>query len=170
MSQAHRHVTLINNSFQPSLANLRHHAEHLVILAHKKNTHSVYDRAWDIFMAHLQLYNKLLFALEEFHVVEFVTFLSMANLVPAKILSYILGVKYHLRIRFLNDFIYSFLLKLVAKGIMSQQHQLDVRLPFTMDILVKMLHALPLVHINPHKVCMYRAVLVAGIYSLLHPG
>ena len=94
----------------------------------------------------------------------------MADLVPATILSYILGVKYHLRIRFLNDFGDSFLLKLVAKGIMSQQCQPDVRLPITMDILVKMLHALPLVHINPHKVCMYRAVLVAGFYGLMCPG
>ena len=82
----------------------------------------------------------------------------MANLAPATILSYILGVKYHLRIRFLNDFSDSFILKLVVKGIARQQCQLDVRLPITMDILVKMLHALPLVHINPHEMCMYRAV------------
>ena len=100
----------------------------------------------------------------------FVAFLSMANLALATILSYIFGVKYHLRIRFLNDFSDSFLLRLVAKGIVSQQHQLDVRLPITMDILVKMLHALPLVHINPHEVCMYRAVLVAGFYGLMYPG
>ena len=144
--------------------------EHLVILAHEKNTHSVYDRAWDIFMAHLQLYDKSLFALKEFDVMEFVAFLSMANLVPATILSYILGVKYHLRIRFLNDFSNNFLLKFVAKGIVSQQHQPDVRLPITMDILVKMLIALPLVPINPHEVCMYRVVLVAGFYGLMHPG
>ena len=39
-----------------------------------------------------------------------------------------------------------------------------------MDILVKMLHALPVVHINPQEVCMYRAVLVAGFYGLMHPG
>ena len=164
LSQAGRHVTRINNAFQPSLANLRHHVEYLVLLAHKKNTHSVYDRAWDICMAHLQLYYKSLFALKEFDGIEFVAFLSMASLAPATILSYISGVKYHLRIRFLNIFSDSFLLKLVAKGIASQQHQPDVRLPITMDILVKMLHALPIVHINPHKVCMYRAVLVAGFY------
>ena len=42
-------------------------------------------------MAHLQLYDKSLFALKEFDVVEFVAFLSMADLVPATILSYILG-------------------------------------------------------------------------------
>ena len=123
------------------------------------------DRAWDIFMAHLQLYDKSLFALKEFDVVEFAAFLSMANLAPATILSYISRVKYHLRIRFLNNFSDSFLLKLVAKGIVSQQHRPDVRLLIIMDILVKMLHALPLVHINPHEVCMYRAVLVAGFMA-----
>ena len=118
--QACRHTTPINNSFQPSLANLRTHAEHLVILAHQKNTICVYDRAWGIFMAHLQLYDKSLFPLSEFDFVEFVAFLSMADLAPATILSYISEVKYHLRIRFLNDFKDSFLLKLVAKGIASQ--------------------------------------------------
>ena len=60
------------------------------------------------------------FVLKEFDFVEFVAFLSMANLALATILSYISGVKYHLRIRFLNDFNNSFLLKLVAKGIASQ--------------------------------------------------
>ena len=39
-----------------------------------------------------------------------------------------------------------------------------------MDILVRMLHALPVVHVNPHEVCMYRAVLVAGFYGLMQPG
>ena len=33
-----------------------------------------------------------------------------------------------------------------------------------------MLHALPVVNINPQEVCMYRAVLVAGFYGLIHPG
>ena len=104
--------------------------EHLVTLAHRENTHSVYDRAWDIFVAHLQLYDKSLSALREFDFVEFVAFLSMANLVPATILLYISGVKYHLRIRFLNDFNDSFLLKLVAKGIASQQRLPDVGLGY----------------------------------------
>ena len=94
----------------------------------------------------------------------------MADLAPATILSYISGVKYHLRIRFLNNFNDSFILKLVAKGIASQQCQPDVRLSITIDILTKMLHALPVVHINPQEVCMYRAVLAAGFYSLMHPG
>ena len=39
-----------------------------------------------------------------------------------------------------------------------------------MDILVKMLHVLPVVHVNLHEVCMYRAVLVAGFYGLIQPG
>ena len=120
--QAHRHVTPINNSFQPSLANVRHHAEHLVLLSHKMNTHSVYDKVLDIFMTHLQLYDKSLFALKEFNFIEFVAFLPMADLAPATILSYISGVKYHLQIRFLNDFNNSFLLKLVAKGIASNNN------------------------------------------------
>ena len=40
-------------------------------------------------MAHLQLYDKSLFALKEFDFIEFVAFLSMADLAPATILSYI---------------------------------------------------------------------------------
>ena len=58
----------------------------------------MYDTVWDIFMAHLQLNDKSLFALNEFDFIEFVAFLSMADLAPAMILSYISGVKYHLRI------------------------------------------------------------------------
>ena len=79
------------------LANLRHHAEHLILLAHK-NTHSAYARVWDIFMVHLQLYDKSLFTLKEFDFIEFVAFLPVADLAPATILSNIAG--YHLWIRF----------------------------------------------------------------------
>ena len=94
--------------------------EYLVTLAHQKNIHSVCNRVWGIFMAHLQLYNRSLFALKEFDFVEFVAFLSMANLAQATILSYTSAVKYNLRIKFLNDFNDSSLLKLVEKGITSK--------------------------------------------------
>ena len=43
-------------------------------------------------MAHLQLYDKSLFALKELDIIEFVEFLSMASLETATILFYILGV------------------------------------------------------------------------------
>ena len=94
----------------------------------------------------------------------------MADLAPVTILSYISEVRYHLHIRFLNDFNNSFLIKLVAKGIAIQQQQPDVRLPITMDILVKMLHAFPVVLVNLQEVCMYRAVSVADFYGLMQPG
>ena len=82
----------------------------------EKNMHNVYNRALDIFMSHQQLYGQSLLALREFDFVEFIAFLSMAGLAPATILSYISGVRYHLRIRFLNNFQDSFSLNWQPKA------------------------------------------------------
>ena len=48
--------------------------------------------------------------------------------------------------------------------------QADVRLPISLDILQKMIGALPMVAGNPYDILMYSAVLTAGFFSLFRPG
>ena len=52
----------------------------------------------------------------------------------------------------------------------ASAHELDVRLPITLLVLERMLHALPLVHDNQFEVCMYFALLTVGFHGLLCPG
>ena len=132
----------------PDLTNLRFHAENLIALAHRCHTQKVYDR---VFIKHLELYQKDLSDIKELDMVEFITFLSLGQLVPSTISSYVSGVRHHLKLQGLLTFEDSFLLKLVLKGIFNTTCQADVWLPTSLDIL-QMIGALPIVAGNPYDI------------------
>ena len=52
----------------------------------------------------------------------------------------------------------------------ASPHELGIRLPITLPVLERMLHALPLVHDNQFDVCMYSALLTVGFHGLFCPG
>ena len=58
----------------------------------------------------------------------------------------------------------------MLKGVVASPHEPDVRLPITLLVLDRMLHALPLIHDNQFEVCMYSALLTVGFHGLFHPG
>ena len=99
------------------------HAKGLFLLAHKDNTHSVYDRAWNMFDNYCTFYNKSIFQLQEMDIVEFVAFMSLGGLAPTMIITYMLGVKHHLRMQGAMDFNESFLLRLTLKGVAASHHE-----------------------------------------------
>ena len=62
------------------------------------------------------------------------------------------------------------LLKLVLKGVSNLNQQTDVRLSILLDILKKMISALPIITSSPYEVSLYSAMLSARFFGLLHPG
>ena len=62
----------------------------------------------------------------------------------------------------------NFLLKLVLKGVPNSNQQTDVHMPISLDILQKMMLALPMVVSSPYKVSLYAAVLSEGFFGLMH--
>ena len=115
----------------------------------------MYDRVWEIFNKHLELYEKDLQDIKELDIIEFIAFLSLGQLVQATIATYILGVCHHLRLRNLPTFEDNFMLKLVLKGVSILQH---------------MIGALSLLAANPYDTALYTAVLSADLFGLLHSG
>ena len=144
--------------------------EKLIDLAHKGHTHQVYDIAWVVFIKHLNLYQKELDDISEIDMIEFVAFLSLGQLASSTITSYGSEVRHHLRLRNLPTFEDNFLLKLVLKGVSNSNQQTDVWLPISLDILQKMILALPIVSSNPYEVSLYTAMLSAGFFRLLCPS
>ena len=130
----------------------------------------MYDRAWDNFNKHLELYEKDLQDIKELDIIEFIAFLSLGQLAQMTIATYISRVHHHLRLRNLPTFEDNFMLKLVLKGVSNLHVQVDVRLPISLDILQCMIVALSLVAANPYDAALYTAVLSAGFFGLLHPG
>ena len=152
------------------LSNLCIHVERLIHLAHKDHIHQVYHRAWVVFNKHLDLYHKDLEDIAEMDMMEFITFLSLGQLAPSTISSYVSRVHHHLRIRNLPTFEDNFLLKLVLKGVSNSNQQTDVCLPISLDILQKMIVALPMVASSPYEASLYAAVLSVGFFGLSCPG
>ena len=61
-------------------------------------------------------------------------------------------------------------MRLTLKGVAASPHEPHVRLPITLLVLDRMLHALPLIHDNQFEVCMYTTLLTVGFQCLLCPG
>ena len=110
----------------------------------------MYDRVWVVFNKHLDLYHKDLEDIQEIDMIEFIAFLSLRQLAPSTIASYVSGIHHHLRIRNLPTFEDNFLLKLVFKGVSNSNQQTYVHLPISLDILQKMVLALPMVASSPY--------------------
>ena len=108
--------------------------------------------------------------IQEVDFIEFITFLSLGQLAPSTISSYILGVQHHLRLRNLPTFEDNSILKLVLKGVSNSHEQVNERLPISLDILQNMIVALGMVAANPFDVALYTAVLSAFFFGLLCPG
>ena len=86
----------------------------------------MYDRAWIVFNKYLDLYQKELVDIPEIDMIEFIAFLSLGQLAPSTISSYVSGVRHHLRIRNLPTFKDNFVLKLILKGVSNSNRQTDV--------------------------------------------
>ena len=135
----------------------------------KGHTHQVYNRVWVVFKKHLDFYHKDLEDIAEMDMIEFIVFLSLGQLAPSTI-AYVFSVHHHLRIRNLPTFGDNFLLKLVLKGVSNSNQQSDVCLPISLDILQKMMLALPMVVSSLYEISLCAAVLSGGFFGLLHSG
>ena len=92
MGKARSHNTITFAAGHLDATNLRVHAEKLILIAHKGHTHKVYDRSWEIFNKHLDLYQKDLQDIKEIDIIEFIAFLSLGQLSQATIAIYVSGV------------------------------------------------------------------------------
>ena len=169
MGKARSHKTVTFPARHLDLTDLRIHAEKLIHIANRSHTRKVYDRVWEIFNKHLELYEKDLQDIKELDIIEFIAFLSLGQLAQVTIATYISGVCHHLRLRNLPTFEDNFMLKLVLKGVSNLHVQVDVRLPILLDILQCMIGALSLLAANPYNVALYTPVLSAGFFGLLCP-
>ena len=128
------------------------HAEGLVLLANRDHTHSVYDRAWQMFSNFICVYSKNLQSLHDIDLVEFVGFMSLGGLAVSTITTYISGLRHKLKLMDKDDFQHSFLLKMMLCGTKNNTQQPDVDLPISITMLHDMINALPLIHPNHYEI------------------
>ena len=101
---------------------------------------------------------------------EFVSYLSLAELAPATIQLYFSGVRAHLHWHNLPSFKDSFVIKLILKGVSAKFSEPDIRLPVTQKILYEMCSVLLIVVQDFYLVMMYRSMSTLAFHALLCPG
>ena len=108
--------------------------------------------------------------ISERDIMEFISFLSIAQLSQAMIAAYMSGVRHHLCVNQLPTFIDNFSLKLALRGTANLHASVDTRIPITLDILQRMIAGLNKVLNSSYDITLYTALLSAGFFGLLRPG
>ena len=140
--------------------------QQLTALVYKEKTYKSYNRAWNLFTTFLNNYGINLHDLHEQHMLEFVSYLLLAELALATIQLYFSGVRAHLCCCNLP----SFKDILILKGVLAKFSEPDIRLPVTRKILHDMCSVLPLVVQDFYLVMLYRSMLTLVFHGLLRPG
>ena len=124
-----------------------------------------------MFLEHLENYSKNLYSLEEIDIVEYIAFLSLGGLAPSTIRGNISGVRHHLKIRLLKHFEKSFIIALTLKGVAQDNPTTpDIRLPVSINMLIRMCAALRHVLDSPYMVLLYQTMFTVAFYGLFRPG
>ena len=99
-----------------------------MLLTNQDHIHSVYDRAWQMFINFITVYSKDLKFLWDIDLVEFISFMSIRGLAASitSTTTYISNVRHKLKLLGKDDFQHSFLLKLVLCGTKNNTQQPDV--------------------------------------------
>ena len=118
-----------------------------------------YNRAWFLFTAFAKHYVIYLGGLQPQHMMELISYLSLAGFAPATIHLYVAGVRTHLKWRSLLTFRDSFVIKMMLKGVSSQHITPDIHLPVTRNILHQMCTALQFVVNDRYLVAMFKSML-----------
>ena len=108
-------VTTQRSKYRPNslpnipLPSIQRHVWQLASVALASNTHKAYNRGWELFQVFLQHYNISMHNLQEQHMLEFVSFLSLSNFAASTIQLYLSGVKHHLKLRGINKQAFSYI-------------------------------------------------------------
>ena len=117
------------------------------------------------------IYSHQITNLVEADMIDFVAFLTLANLGSATVCMYMAGVHHHLCTCALPDFSNSFALALVLKGLnTSIDKSPDVRIPISLNMLHDMCRALQHICNSAYWVAMYTVLFTLALHGLLHPG
>ena len=152
------------------LPSIQRHVQQLASVALASNTHKAYSRGWELFQVFLQCYNISMHNLQEQHMLEFISFLSLSNFAASTIQLYLLGVKHHLKLRGINNYEANFLLCMVVKGVSATGNKSDIRLPISLKLLHEMWGAILFIVDSKFDVIMYRSLLSFTFHGLFKPG
>jgi len=154
------------------VAALDSHTEKLRLLANAPSTLQTYKNAW----ASFKTFQKTIQAtttktVTEQHLTRFISYLSLIKqLAPTTIKTYVAGIRYNLKLRNMQAFDDSFMIKRILLGSGRTYISPSKRAALTLDKVTLFVKALPSVTQNPYKTKMFAAAILMSYYGLMRPG
>ncbi len=144
----------------------------LLTAALAPNTHKTYQVGWRAFCQFKQLSGAYEFVSPASvqDVREFVASLSIQNLAPATIATYVSGVGYVHKLRGWPDPTRDFLVSKLLEGCRRLSGAADQRLPITLPLLSILLQALPHNCSSSFEALLFRAVMLSAFFGFMRIG
>lgn len=142
----------------------------LLVSSRARNTHAVYQQAWESFRKFLLLYfpaSNTPYSYEQMAL--FISYLSLQGYAASTIVTYISGISCRLQTEGLLDVTKHFVVSRLLVGCRRRHSRTDVRCPITMPILKKLLSALPAVR-NSYDAILFKACFLAAFWGFLRIG
>ena len=102
--------------------------------------------------------------------IQYISFLSIQQLAPSTISTYLAGISYYHKLYNMNDTTKSFIVTKVIEGTKRKPVLKDPRSPITLDILSKLVEALPHVCSNLYEASMFQAAFCTAFFAFLRVG
>lgn len=142
----------------------------LLFAAFAPNTHQTYKTGWRAFCAfkHQRLCVNSPASVQSIR--EFVAWLSLRQLAPATIATYVSGVGYYHKIQGWQDPTQDFLVAKLLEGCRRDHVGNEKRLPLTLPVLSRLLQALTYVCSSEFEVKLFRAVMLSAFFGFMRIG
>ncbi|XP_062590269.1 uncharacterized protein LOC134251855, partial [Saccostrea cucullata] len=163
--QTHQHTN-------PSFATLQSTACSLIDAALAPNTKKLYRQALNCFSSFIQSYYKTdcIKEISLGQVICFVSYLFSLGKAPSSISTYLAALAYYFKMTNAPDLSNHFLIKKMLSGAKRLVNSSDVRQPITLDILGKLLVAIPHVANSKYQEYLYMAMFLLAFYAFLRVG
>ena len=143
--------------------------QRLLTVAFSPHTHRVYAADWNAFLSFRsdKLGNLPASARE---IREFVAWLSLKNLAPATIASYIAGVAYYHKIHGWTDPTKDYLVSKLMEGSRRERKSADKRLPVSLPVLAQIIQTFPHVCFSVYESKLFKAATLCAFFGFMRLG
>ena len=134
-----------------------------------------YTRSWSLFrqcMGHLNIpyHGKDSLPLSINSVLMFIGYLQLRGYAPTSITSYVCAIAYIHKILGMPDPSSSYLVQKILAAAVKINPSADGRLPITLDILSRLIRAIPSCLTNPYLCSLFRAMCLVAFFGLMRVG
>ena len=146
--------------------------QRLLSLAWTSNTHETYSSGWRAFCRFLHQSTHTTHLPASIQTVrEFIAWLSLQNLAPSTISTYVSGVAHFHKVRGWPDPTKDFIISKLVEGARRDKYPHgDRRVPISLPILSRIIEALPQVCTSHYENIMFRAAMLCAFFGFMRVG